>query len=146
MLRILWFGEKVDQKNCQTISPPPDMCGEKFPLVSMGGRAEGLACADPGARTPIGASGIFFIWRHCGGFLGVRQPHQLLLKFLRNLIIISYKESQFPHKWLMIQNLHLVYFEVSPVSPIWWKLSCSWWSWLLLWSRCAGKIVRLCQT
>ena len=30
----------------------------KFPLVSMGGRAEGLACADPGARTPIGASGI----------------------------------------------------------------------------------------
>ena len=33
----------------------------KFPLVSMGGQAEGLACADPGARTPIGASGIFFI-------------------------------------------------------------------------------------
>ena len=33
------------------------MCAEKFPLVSMGGRAEGLACADPGARTPIGASG-----------------------------------------------------------------------------------------
>ena len=30
----------------------------KFPLVSMGDRAEGLACADPGARTPIGASGI----------------------------------------------------------------------------------------
>jgi hypothetical protein len=30
----------------------------KFPLVSMGGRSEGLACADPGARTPIGASGI----------------------------------------------------------------------------------------
>ena len=24
-----------------------------------GGRVEGLACADPGARTPIGASGIF---------------------------------------------------------------------------------------
>ena len=29
----------------------------KLPLVPMGGRAEGLACADPGARTPIGASG-----------------------------------------------------------------------------------------
>ena len=29
----------------------------KFLLVLMGGRAEGLACADPGARTPIGASG-----------------------------------------------------------------------------------------
>jgi hypothetical protein len=30
----------------------------KFPLASMGVRAEGLTCADPGARTPIGASGI----------------------------------------------------------------------------------------
>jgi hypothetical protein len=28
----------------------------KFLLVSMGEQAEGLACADPGARTPIGAS------------------------------------------------------------------------------------------
>ena len=35
-----------------------DMFAGKFPLVSMGGRAEGLACADPRARTPIGASGI----------------------------------------------------------------------------------------
>ena len=30
----------------------------KFPLVPMGGWAEGSACADTGARTPIGASGI----------------------------------------------------------------------------------------
>ena len=36
-----------------------EMCAGKFPLVSMGDRAEGLACADPGARTPIGASGNF---------------------------------------------------------------------------------------
>ena len=36
-----------------------DMCAGKFPLVSMGGRAEGLAYADPKARTPIGESGIF---------------------------------------------------------------------------------------
>ena len=35
-----------------------DMCTGKFPLMSMGGRAEGLACVDPGARTPIGVSGI----------------------------------------------------------------------------------------
>jgi hypothetical protein len=27
-----------------------DTGGVKFPLVSMGGRAEGLACADPGAK------------------------------------------------------------------------------------------------
>ena len=41
-----------------------DMCAGKFPLVSMGGRAEGLACADPGARTPIGASGNFVGYSH----------------------------------------------------------------------------------
>ena len=35
------------------------MCAGKFPLVPMGGQVEGLACADPGARTPIGASGNF---------------------------------------------------------------------------------------
>ena len=29
---------------------------KNFPLVSMGGSAEGLACADPGAMTQIGAS------------------------------------------------------------------------------------------
>ena len=38
-----------------------DTCPGKFPLTSMGGRAEGLACADPGARTPIGASGILVV-------------------------------------------------------------------------------------
>ena len=34
-----------------------DMCAGKFMLVSMGGQVEGLACADPGARTPICARG-----------------------------------------------------------------------------------------
>jgi hypothetical protein len=38
-----------------------DMCAGKFSLTSMGGCAEGLACADPGARTPIGVSGNFFL-------------------------------------------------------------------------------------
>ena len=38
-----------------------DTCGEKFPLVLMGGRAEGLAYADPEARTPIGDSEFFCI-------------------------------------------------------------------------------------
>ena len=38
--------------------------GEMFEgdsAVSMGGQAEGLACADPGARTPIGASGFLLL-------------------------------------------------------------------------------------
>ena len=30
-----------------------DTCGDKFPLMSIGGGAEGLECDDPGARTPI---------------------------------------------------------------------------------------------
>ena len=38
-----------------------DMCAGKFPLMSMGGRAEGLACADPGVRTPIGVNGICYL-------------------------------------------------------------------------------------
>ena len=36
-----------------------DTLAGKFLLVTMGGRAEGLACADPVARTPIGASGNY---------------------------------------------------------------------------------------
>ena len=36
----------------------------KFPLVSMGGGAEGLVCADTGARAPIGASGNLQSKRH----------------------------------------------------------------------------------
>ena len=46
------FGEMFEGESADT-------CAEKFPLMSMGGCAEGLACADPEARTPIGASGIF---------------------------------------------------------------------------------------
>ena len=39
-----------------------DMCAEKYPLVSMGGRAEGLACADPVARTPSALAEMLLIW------------------------------------------------------------------------------------
>ena len=38
-----------------------DMCAGKVPLVLMGGRAEGLACADPGARTPSALAEISII-------------------------------------------------------------------------------------
>ena len=52
-----------------------DMCAGKFPLGSMGGRAEGLACADPGARTPIGSSGIgiFHVSEHLGHFKAIQM-------------------------------------------------------------------------
>ena len=39
--------------------PSQDTCDEKCQLMSMGGQAEGLACADPGVRTPIGMSGNY---------------------------------------------------------------------------------------
>ena len=39
-----------------------DMCAEKFLLVLMGGRVDGLACADPGARIPIGTSRDFILF------------------------------------------------------------------------------------
>ncbi len=35
-----------------------DTYAGKIPLVPRGGLAEGPACADTGARTPLGASGI----------------------------------------------------------------------------------------
>ena len=38
-----------------------DTYGGKSPLVSMGGQAEDLMCAELGARTPIGASGNYLI-------------------------------------------------------------------------------------
>ena len=47
-----------------------------LPLMPIGGRAEGLACVDPGARTPISVSGNFFsltdltlpsLWEHSDG-------------------------------------------------------------------------------
>ena len=51
-----------------------DMCAGKFPLVSM----EGLACADPGARTPIGASGIPLLIRNIAGWRPSKDPAQHL--------------------------------------------------------------------
>jgi hypothetical protein len=47
------FGEMFEGDSADTYAG-------KFRLVSMGGRAVGLACADPGARTPISASGNLF--------------------------------------------------------------------------------------
>ena len=47
----------------------------------MGGRAEGLACADPGARTPIGASGNFFLSLKCLSSIPASLIYTPLLSF-----------------------------------------------------------------
>ena len=44
-------------------------CTPKSSAHVEGGHAEGLACADPGARTPIGVSGITYI------VAGIRPTH-----------------------------------------------------------------------
>ena len=65
-----------------------DTCAGKFPLVSMGGRAEGLGCADPGARTPIGASGIVpQIYHHTSLYFSLGL---MLIGFLRSLHMQGY--------------------------------------------------------
>ena len=51
------------------------MCDGKFPLVSMGGGAEVLACAYPVARTPIDASGNCFYF--CGTPHSARRVESL---------------------------------------------------------------------
>jgi hypothetical protein len=38
-----------------------DTCDRKFPLMLMWGKVEGLVCADPEARTPIGVSENFLL-------------------------------------------------------------------------------------
>ena len=62
------------------------MCAENFQLVSMGGRAEGQSCADPGARTPIGTSGNFLFKYYINSIVGagVGTSDHLLLSLMIN--------------------------------------------------------------
>ena len=72
-----------------------DMCVEKCPLVLMGGRVEGQVCADPGARTPIGASGI------CSHFQIFKYPKFTFHKQINVVLIFTiYKVEHVsnPHK------------------------------------------------
>ena len=51
----LIFKDFSEKKNKKCLENWSDTCTEKFPLVSLGAWAEGLACADLGARAPRGA-------------------------------------------------------------------------------------------
>jgi hypothetical protein len=59
---LIW--QKVDQKNSLTIfSPPsPDICAEKFPLGSMGGRADRQECTDGERGPPSVQAEIFLVF------------------------------------------------------------------------------------
>ncbi len=71
-----------------------DMCAGKFPLVSMGGRAEGLACADPGARTPIGTSGNLFVFlQFYYPFLSLK--YMLTLHMFHNISLLPVQMNKY---------------------------------------------------
>ena len=65
------------------------MCAKEFPLVSMGGWAEGQACANTGARTPIDASGFFFV-EFCDGNRSLKNSETVhySITFLALLVTI----------------------------------------------------------
>ena len=58
-----------------------DMCTGRFPLMSMGDRAEGLSCAVPGARTPIGVSGNLVFFHSCLVTLLAFTPEGIVVGF-----------------------------------------------------------------
>ena len=73
----------------------------------MGGRAEGLACADPGARTPIGASGIFLSFSAI--YLSPRRGYRNVPKFCKirfallhshtRIVLGKIELKQYPRVW-----------------------------------------------
>ena len=96
-----------------------DMCAGKFPLVLMVGRAEGLACADLGARTPIGASRFVLL----SGSLRMLAQLSLSLAQLSPSFVLDFPENVhtfstivrelgsqgriFPHVWSNITSQSL---------------------------------------
>ena len=111
--------------------PPPDMCAKKIPLVSMGGRAEGLACADPGARTPIGASGNLNIlslpkFYHCATFWPICRSEvlklypnlgifQFVLKFLFPALTHTYDSWCISHHKNCIEGAKVIHDKIQSI-------------------------------
>ena len=81
-----------------------DTSARKFPLASMGGRVEGLASADPGARATIGASG--------------NLPYNIILNFFGT------KFFEILHKvyWITIPSVPWIFFNSEIL--LFWKFGC----------------------
>jgi hypothetical protein len=73
-----------------------DTCFGKFPLVSMAGRAEGLACADTGARTPIIDSGNWAKRSACASGANLGRPLFLVFFFSFLLVFVTARPQHQP--------------------------------------------------
>ena len=88
-----------------------DTCPGKFPLMLMGGRAEGLACTNPEVRTPIGVNGIFlncFFWLPQASFISQKLNDCWKLK----ICIINLEWGSAQHRlcsyYICLENLIIV--------------------------------------
>jgi hypothetical protein len=77
-----------------------DMCAGKFLLILMGGRVEGLACADPGVMTPIGVSGFF------------------LLLLLRNALAVFSYRLLVDKIQIIVKHINIDYFICFLIHPL----------------------------
>ena len=96
-----------------------DTCTEKFLLMSMGGRADGLACFDPGVRTLIGLSGIFLLLSFLFSPAVTKIPEGVCPRVLNHL----QKSSPTPQKsYPKFRNPRTTCENTHPVGP---KMSCA---------------------
>ena len=65
-----------------------DTCAGKFSLVSMGGRAEGLECADPVATIPIAPAEIFIYLSYI--FHIIFSSHLLCELIYKSIALITF--------------------------------------------------------
>ena len=133
-----------------------DTCGGKFPLVSMGGRAEGLACADLGARTPTGASGNFLFVLSFSSSLGLwivtcgakKNPIMLMGGPSRGSSVRrSRSEDSHQHEWIFFVSFLFPLSSALYLLPEWvvprsWELGTE--AVRVEWSYC--NLVELCFT
>ena len=86
-----------------------DKCTEKCPLMTMGGQAEGLSCADPGARTPIGVSGNLITFSFTMSFFNILRFNCILniLSFVIHINVFVVINSLDNVLWWFEQTNHL---------------------------------------
>ena len=124
-----------------------ETCADKFPLMSMGSQAEGLACADPGVRNPIGVSNFFYLMskknkQGCSNKLWHITWHRKWYKFWHNIYDIILKWHKIRHYiWHCIKSGITICHDIrartynylnlkpelwTPPSSPWCCLTCPW--------------------